>query len=265
MCLPGSAKVTAADLDAHPAVEIIAMFAVGYDGIAVDACREKGVRVTHTPEVLTEDVADLALALVLMSSRRLAAADAFVRRGRWLGAAFPLTRSATGKRAGIIGLGRIGKAIGRRLEACGMHIAYHGRRRQTGVAYEFFDSLVDLAAASDFLVVACPGGAETHHLVNEAVLEALGADGTLINIARGSVVDEAALVSAIEARRILGAGLDVFEDEPRVPASLMDSDRVVLLPHVGSATLETRGEMARLCVENLSAHFAGQPLVTSVC
>ncbi len=265
MVLPGSAGVSEAELDAHPALEIIAMFAVGYDGIPLDACRARGIRVTNTPDVLTEDVADTALALTLMTSRELAAADKFVRKGRWLNEAFPLTRSVNGKRVGIVGLGRIGKAIAHRLEACGMRIAYHGRHAQPDVSFEYFDSLTEMAKASDFLVAACPGGAETRHLINAAVLDALGPEGTLINISRGSVVDETALVEAIHSQTLGGAGLDVFEDEPRVPEALIESDRVVLLPHVGSATQETRGEMARLCLENLAAHFSGEPLKTPVC
>lgn len=265
MCLPGSARVSEAELDALPSLEIIAMFAVGYDGIPIDACRARGIRITNTPDVLTEDVADTALALALMTSRQLTLADRFVREGQWLKNAFPLTQGLTGKRAGIVGLGRIGKAIAGRLQACGMEIAYHGRNRQSGVNFEYFDSLTDLATASDFLVAACPGGAGTRHLVDAPVLAALGSKGILINISRGSVVDEAALVEAIQNETLGGAGLDVFADEPRVPEALLRSNRTVLLPHVGSATRETRGEMARLCIENLAAHFAGGPLKTPVC
>ena len=169
-----------------------------------------------------------------------------------------------GKLAGIVGLGRIGKAIAHRLEAHGMRIAYHGRTQQE-VSWEFFDSLIELARAVDFLIVACPGGAKTKHLINASVLEALGAKGTLINIARGSVVDEAALIAALQRGSIRGAGLDVFEHEPQVPDALMQCENAVLLPHIGSGTYETRREMARLVVENLAAHSRGELLLTPVC
>lgn len=264
MVLPGGAQISVEDLDAHPALEIITVFGVGYDGVPVEACRQRNIRVTNTPDVLTEDVADIALALTLMTHRRLARAEQFVRDGNWLQGAFPLATSVTGKLAGIVGLGRIGKAIARRLEACGMRIAYHGRKAQPGVGHDFYPDLADLARASDMLVIACPGGPATQHLINADILAALGTKGILVNISRGSVVDETALVAAISAGIIAGAGLDVFAKEPGVPAELITSDRVVLLPHVGSATHETRAAMAQLCLKNLDAHFSGQPLPTPV-
>ena len=264
MVLTGGAQVSVDDLEALPALEIITVFGVGYDGVPVDACRERNIRVTNTPDVLTEDVADIALALTLMTHRRLAQAEQFVRDGNWLQGAFPLATSVTGKLAGIVGLGRIGKAIANRLEACGMRIAYHGRNAQPEIGYDFHPGLVELAHAADVLMVACPGGPATCHLIDATVLASLGPNGILINISRGSVVDEEALVEAVSAGTIAGAGLDVFAQEPRVPEALIASDRVVLLPHVGSATHETRGAMAQLCLQNLEAHFAGKPLPTPV-
>lgn len=250
-------------LDQLPNLEIISVYGVGYDGVPLDYCQKRGIRVTNTPDVLTDDVADIATALVLMTSRRLRIAEQFVRDRAWEKGVFPLSHALKGKTAGILGLGRIGKAIADRLQAHGMNIAYYGRKPQS-VSYAYHDTPTSLAAASDFLVVACPGGNETKHLVNAEVLAALGEKGTLINIARGSVVDEPALIEALECESIRGAGLDVFEDEPRVPEALLKSDRVVLLPHIGSATFETRKEMARLSVENVVAHFGGKPLLTPV-
>lgn len=262
--MAGHSMSPVALLEKLPKLEIISVFGVGYDGVPVDWCRENGIRVTNTPDVLTEDVADTASALVLMTSRRLIAANRFLHGGSWTQGPFPLAHALRGKLAGIVGLGRIGKAIAQRLEAHGMRVAYHGRARQE-VSWEYFESLIELARAVDFLIVACPGGAATKHLINTAVLEALGAKGTLINIARGSVVDEAALIAALERGTIRGAGLDVFENEPQVPAALMQCDNAVLLPHLGSGTHETRREMARLVVDNLAAHFSGAVLLTPVC
>lgn len=250
-------------LERFPKLEIISVMGVGYDGVPIPWCKERGVRVTNTPDVLTDDVADIAVALVLMTSRRLVESNRYLHEGKWLGGAFPLAHALRGKVAGILGLGRIGKAIAQRLEAHGMKIAYHGRKPQN-VSWSYFDDLKALAAESDFLIVACPGGPQTQKLVNAEVLAALGSEGTLINIARGSVVDEAALISALEKGTIRTAGLDVFEDEPRVPAALMNCERAVLLPHVGSATHETRRAMANLVLDNLAAHFAGRELVTPV-
>lgn len=250
-------------LEQLPALEIISVFGVGYDGVPIDYCRQRGIRVTNTPDVLTDDVADIAVALTLMTSRHLAEAERFVREQQWPRGPFPLTQALRGKTAGILGLGRIGKAIATRLQAHGMEIAYHGRQPQE-VDYRYCSTLVELAAASDFLVVACPGGPGTQHLVTAEVLAALGSKGTLINIARGSVVDEAALVTAIESGTIRGAGLDVFENEPQVPATLVASKLTVLFPHVGSGTVETRQAMANLCVGNVRSHFAGEGALTPV-
>jgi lactate dehydrogenase-like 2-hydroxyacid dehydrogenase len=260
----GGSVVNGTLLGKLPALEIISVFGVGYDGIAVEPCKQRGIRVTNTPEVLTEDVADIALALVLMTSRRLAEANRFLHAGSWEKGAFGLATKPGGKRAGIVGLGRIGKAIAHRLASLGMDVGYHGRKAQENCTLHFFPSLVEMARWCDFLIVACPGGAGTNHLINEEVLAALGADGTLINIARGSIVDEAALVRALHNHTIKAAGLDVFADEPHVPAELLALDNAVLLPHVGSATHETRRAMADLVVRNLRAHFAGEPLVTLI-
>lgn len=262
--MAGSSVAPVALLEQLPKLEIVSVIGVGYDGVPVDWCRAHGIRVTNTPDVLTEDVADIASALVLMTSRRLIAANRYLHAGTWAQGQFPLAHALRGKLAGIVGLGRIGKAIAHRLEAHGMRIAYHGRTRQE-VSWEFFESLIEMARAVDFLTVACPGGAATKHLINAEVLAALGAEGTLINIARGSVVDEAALIAALQSGTIRGAGLDVFEQEPQVPEALIQCDNAVLLPHLGSGTFETRREMARLVVENLAAHFGGRPLLTPVC
>jgi lactate dehydrogenase-like 2-hydroxyacid dehydrogenase len=246
-------------LDALPALEIISVFGVGYDGVPVDYCRKRGLKVTHTPDVLTDDVADVAVALVMMTGRGFVRLNRFVHAGDWLKRGPELTTKLAGKTVGILGLGRIGKAIAQRLSAMGMKIAYTGRKAQD-VPYRFIPELKALAVASDFLVVACPGGAATKNIVNADVLAALGKKGTIVNIARGSIVDEPALVAALENGTIKGAGLDVFADEPRIPQPLLAMDNVVLLPHVGSATRETRQAMGDLCKANLDAWFAGKPL-----
>jgi lactate dehydrogenase-like 2-hydroxyacid dehydrogenase len=251
-------------LDSLPKLEIISVFGVGYDGVPVDYCRERGLKVTNTPDVLTDDVADVAVALVLMSGRGFAAADRYVRAGDWGRKPFPLTTKLGGRTAGILGLGRIGKAIARRLASMEMKIAYTGRKPQPDVPYRYVPSLVQLARESDFLIVACPGGPATKNLVGAEVLEALGGKGTLVNIARGSIVDEPALVAALANGTIKGAGLDVFADEPHVPEALRTMDNVVLLPHVGSATAETRKAMGDLCKANLDAWFGERRTLTLI-
>ena len=246
-----------------PALEIVACFGVGYDGVPVPECKARGVKVTNTPDVLTEDVADIALALILMCARELALANRYVHANEWPKRPLALATSVTGKRCGILGLGRIGKAIARRVEACGMRVAYHGRAPQD-VPYAYQASLADLARDSDFLVVACPGGAATRNIVNAEVLAALGAKGTLVNIARGSIVDEPALVAALQQGTIKAAGIDAYANEPHVPAELLALSNVVLLPHVGSATRETRKAMGDLVLANLEAWFARKPLPTLI-
>ncbi len=251
-------------LDALPTLEIISVFGVGYDGVPVDHCRGRGLKVTHTPDVLTDDVADVAVGLVLMTGRGFAKADRFVRAGEWERRGFELTTKLAGRTAGILGLGRIGKAIAGRLSAMGMQIAYTGRKAQPDVSYRFVSDLASLAALSDFLIVACPGGAATRHLVDARILAALGSKGTLVNIARGSIVDEPALVAALANGTIRAAGLDVFADEPNVPRQLLAMDNVVLLPHVGSATRETRQAMGDLCKANLDAWFGRRQVLTLI-
>jgi lactate dehydrogenase-like 2-hydroxyacid dehydrogenase len=259
----GSTQVTASLLDQLPHLEIITLCGVGYDGIDLPACRARGIRLTNTPDVLTDDVADIATALVLMTSRRLIEANRFLHQNAWPNGPFPFARALRGKTAGILGLGRIGKAIATRLTALGMTIAYHSRKPQP-VPHTYHPTLISLATASDFLILACPGGPDTHHLVDAQILAALGPTGTLINIARGSVVDEPALIHALETNLIHNVGLDVFENEPHLPSALIDHPRAVLLPHVGSATTETRTAMGQLCLDNLNAHFADRPLLTPV-
>ena len=251
-------------MDRLPALEIIAVNGIGTDAVDLDEARRRGVRVTTTPDVLTDDVADLAMALLLAAFRRLCESDRFVRAGRWPRAGLPVARRVTGKRLGILGLGRIGRAIARRAEAFAMPVSYTDLRAAEGVSYRFVPDLVDLAGNVDALVVAASGGAGSKHLVNTTVLNALGPEGVLINVARGSVVDEVALVAALVDGRLGGAGLDVFTNEPNVPSALWSMEQVVLQPHRASATLETRADMGDLLVANLAAHFAGQALPAAV-
>ena len=250
-------------LEALPALEIISVFGVGYDGVPVDYCKKRGLKVTNTPDVLTDDVADVAVALVMMTGRGFVRLNRFVQSGEWLKRGPELTTKLSGKTVGILGLGRIGKGIAERLASMGMKIAYTGRKPQ-GVPYRFVADLETLAREADFLVVACPGGAETKNIVNAKVLAALGKEGTIVNIARGSIIDEPALVAALQAGTIKAAGLDVFADEPKIPPALFTMENVVLLPHVGSATRETRQAMGDLCKANLDAWFAGKPLPTLI-
>ena len=260
----GGGTVTATKLlDALPALEIISVFGVGYDGVPTAYCRQRGIKVTNTPDVLTDDVADVALGLILMTGRGFVRLNRFVQAGEWEKRGPELTTRLGGRKVGILGLGRIGKAIAERVAAMGMKVAYTGRKPQN-VPYEYFADLKALAAAVDFLIVACPGGEATRNIVNADVLAALGNKGTLINIARGSIVDEPALVAALEKGTIKGAGLDVFADEPRIPKELMAMDNVVLLPHVGSATRETRQAMGDLCKANLDAWFADKKVLTLI-
>ncbi|WP_225010020.1 2-hydroxyacid dehydrogenase [Novosphingobium percolationis] len=269
-CVRGMAASTLAGpvgaglFDQLPALEIVANFGVGYDNIDVAAAAARGIVVTNTPGVLDEEVADLTLGLLLATLRRLPQADAFVRAGHWEAGGFPLSPSLRGRQIGILGLGGIGKAIARRLEGFGVDIAYHGRTRQPGVAYRWHPTPVALAQACDVLIAIVPGGQATRHLVDGEVLAALGPQGVLINVARGSVVDEAALIEALQRGDILAAGLDVFEREPHVPQALRAMDNVVLLPHLGSASELTRRAMGALMVENLVRWFATGTPVTPV-
>ena len=260
----GDSKVSAELMAQLPALELISIMGVGYDGVDVAAAKARGVTVTHTPNVLNDDVADLAIGLMLCAARQLPAAERYVRSGQWLKGPMPLARKMSGARLGLVGMGRIGQAIAQRAQAFGMQIAYHTRSPKAGVPYAYHADLLSLARDSDFLVLITPGGAGTRHLVNAQVLQALGPKGILVNVARGSVVDEVALIEALEAGVIGGAALDVFEDEPRVPQRLIDLPQVVLVPHIGSATGQTRQAMADLAFGNLREHFAGRPVLTPV-
>jgi lactate dehydrogenase-like 2-hydroxyacid dehydrogenase len=214
--------------------------------------------------VLTDEVADLAIGLLLCTVRELPQSDRYLRAGKWLEKHYPLTTTLRGRKVGILGLGRIGKAIGKRLDAFGIEVAYHGRSRQADVSYRHYPSLVEMARDVDVLMCVAPGGAETKHLVNAEVLTALGPNGILINVARGSVVQERALIEALRSKAILSAGLDVFEDEPRVPPELIAMEHIVLLPHVGSASVHTRNAMGQLVVDNLASWFSGKGPLTPV-
>jgi lactate dehydrogenase-like 2-hydroxyacid dehydrogenase len=258
----GHAQIGKALLERLPRLEIIASFGVGYDGIDLVTAAERGIIVTNTPGVLTEEVADTALGLLLMTVRELSAAERYLRAGRWPAeGAYPLSPSLRDRTVGIVGLGRIGMAIARRLDAMQVSVVYHSRRARADAPYRYYDNLRAMAAAVDVLLVIVPGTAATKHLVNASVLEALGPDGVLINVGRGSVVDEAALVSALANGTIRSAGLDVYASEPHVPAELMALSNTVLLPHVGSASVHTREAMGQLVVDNLKSWFQeGKPL-----
>jgi lactate dehydrogenase-like 2-hydroxyacid dehydrogenase len=252
-------------LDRLPKLEIIAIRGVGTDGVDLEYARQRNIRVTTTPNLLTDDVADLAMALLLAVSRGLCLGDRFVRDGQWgPGMTLPLGRKVTGLHIGILGLGRVGRAIADRAKAFRMKISYTDMKQFDSVDYEFVPDVLDLASQCDALILAASGGSQSHRIVNEAVLKALGDQGILINVARGSLVDEAALVSALTNGRLLGAGLDVFSDEPNVPMELWRLDNVVLQPHRASATVQTRLAMENLVCDNLQAHFTGAPLPSAV-
>ncbi|MBX6426223.1 MAG: 2-hydroxyacid dehydrogenase [Variibacter sp.] len=246
-------------------LEIVASFGVGYDNIDAQWAAAHGVIVTNTPDVLTEEVADTAIGLLLCTVRELPRAERYLRAGEWARKGdYRLTASLRDRTVGLVGLGRIGQAIARRLEAMRVPVVYHARRPRPEAPYPYFPSLIEMARAVDVLLVITPGGAETRHLIDAKVLEALGPNGILINMARGSVVDERALIAALKERKILSAGLDVFADEPLVPQELIDMDHVVLLPHVGSASEPTRRAMERLVVDNLVRWKRGEPPLTPV-
>jgi len=260
----GSAKVDQKLLQMLPHVKLIAICGVGYDGVDVAAAIDKGITVTHTPGVLTDDVADLAMGLVLSIGRRIPQADKFVRNGDWVDDMFALTHQVSGARLGIVGMGRIGRAIAKRAAAFDMRIAYTSRQAKSDVSYTFYQTVTNLAANVDYLVVAVPGGDSTQNLIDHSVLQALGTKGYLINIARGSVVDQPELVQALKNKTIAGAALDVFWDEPIVDPELRRLPNVVLTPHIASATVETRQAMAALTLDNLQAFYEGKALPTPV-
>lgn len=254
---------TAELIAALPKVRVISSFGVGLDKIALDAAARRGIPVGYTPDVLNDCVADMAFALLLAVGRRIPEADRYVRAGRWTqkpAAPFPLGRQVSGARLGIVGLGRIGRTVAKRAGGFDMEVRYHNRRPVADVPWAYEATLVELARWSDFLVVITAGGPETRHLVDARVLEALGPEGYLVNVARGTVIDEAALVRALQERRIAGAGLDVYEHEPQVPPELFALDNVVLAPHIASATEQTRQAMAQRVLDNLEAFFAGRAL-----
>lgn len=260
----GGSKVDKKLLMMLPNVKLIAICGVGYDGVDIAAAKEKNITVTHTPGVLTDDVADLAFGLVLSIGRRIPQADRFVRNGDWVDDAFMLTHKVSGARLGIVGMGRIGRAIAKRASAFDMQIAYASRAPKTDLPYRFYDNLTALAAEVDYLVVAVPGGDTTHHLIDTEVLLALGQRGYLINIARGSVINQPVLVQALKDKAIAGAALDVFWDEPVVDPELRRLANVVLTPHIASATVETRHAMAALTMQNLQAFYNKSALPTPI-
>lgn len=260
----GPVGANAALMDALPRLELISHFGVGYDSIDVATARKRGIRVTNTPDVLNECVADTAIALTLNVLRKYPQSESYLRSGYWgTRGDFPLSTSLGGKTMGIVGLGRIGESIAKRAQACGMKIAYHNRNRKN-VPYPYHPDPVSLAKASDVLMLVTPGGAQTRNLVNAKVLDALGPQGYLVNISRGTVVDQPVLLEYLQEGKIAGAGIDVFTEEYKVPAGFYALDNAVLFPHVGSATRETRFAMGMLQVDNLRALFAGRPLLTPV-
>jgi lactate dehydrogenase-like 2-hydroxyacid dehydrogenase len=258
------AQVSAALMDRLPALEIIANFGVGYDTVDTTAARARNIRVTNTPDVLNDAVAELTIGMMIALARRIPQADSFVREGKWPQGQYPLQVELNGKTLGILGLGRIGREIATRAQAMKMRVIYHGRHRRENEPFTYYDKLVDMARDSDWLVVIAPGGKSTEKIVSRQVLEALGPKGYLVNLARGTLIDEAAMVEMLKSGALGGAALDVFEKEPEVPEALFGLDNVVLSPHQGSATQQTRDKMGALVVANLDAHFAGEPLPSAV-
>jgi lactate dehydrogenase-like 2-hydroxyacid dehydrogenase len=257
-------RTDAALFDWLPNLEIVSSMGVGYDNVDTAEAAKRGIVVTNTPDVLNDEVADLTIGLLLATLRQIPQSERYLRAGHWVKAHFPLSSTLRERRIGIIGLGRIGKAIAKRLEGFGVGIAYHGRAPQEGVPYAYHPTAAGLAAASDVLIIITPGGAATKHLVDAEVLKALGPEGVLINVARGSVVDQQALIEALRSRTILSAGLDVYDDEPNVPQELIDMEHVVLLPHIGSASVHTRNAMGKLVADNLVSWVQGNGPLTPV-
>ena len=260
----GGGGADAALIGALPNLELIAVATAGYEAVDLEAAAKRGIAVTHTPDVTADDVADLAFGLLIAVARRIAEGERFIRAGHWLAGGMDFGTRVSGKRLGIVGLGAIGRTVAERAQGFGIEVAYHGPRRKPDVPYTYHADVADLARAVDFLVVSCPGGPPTEGLIDRHVMEALGTEGILVNVSRGSVVDEAALVRALSEGVLGGAGLDVFTDEPRVPEKLMAMENVVLAPHMGSATPETRAAMTDLTIANMRAHLAGEPLLTPV-
>jgi lactate dehydrogenase-like 2-hydroxyacid dehydrogenase len=260
----GELGASARLMNALPRLEIVSCYGVGIDAIDLDHARQNGIRVTNTPDVLTADVADLGVALLLAAARKIPQADSFVRNGSWIKGSMTLVTRVCGKKVGIVGMGRIGAAVAKRLAGFDCEIAYFDVARRDDLPYSFIADLTELARQSEFLIVTLAGGASTKSLVNAAVLEALGTDGILVNVSRGSTVDETALIDALERRAIKGAALDVFWNEPDIDARWLKLDNAVLQPHHASGTVETRKAMGQLVRDNLAAHFAGTTLLTPV-
>lgn len=257
-------NVNAAMMDKMPNLELIANFGVGYDSVDVEAAKARGIRVTNTPDVLNDAVAELAIGLMVAMARKIPQTDRFVREGKWLDGAYPLTWELNGKTLGILGLGRIGKEIAVRAQAMKMRVVYHGRNKQDNQPFIYYDDLTDMARDADWLMVIAPGGAQTRNIVSRQVLEALGPQGAVVNLARGTLIDEVAMLELLESGELGGAALDVFAQEPKMDPRFFALDNVVLSPHQGSATDQTRHQMGMLVVKNIEAHFAGKLLLTPV-
>lgn len=260
----GAIPVNAALMQRLPKLEIVSNMGVGYDSVDAKWAGEHDIVVTNTPGVLDEEVADTTIGLLINTVRQLPQSERYLRAGKWLEKPFPLSPTLRDRTIGIVGMGRIGKAIARRIEAMGLPIVYHSRRPVADVPHRHYPDLLAMARDVDVLILIVPGGPETKNMINREVLEALGPNGVLINMARGSIVDEPALIEALREKKILSAGLDVFADEPRVPKELIEMDHVVLLPHVGSASVETRRAMAQLVVDNLKSWADGKGPLTPV-
>lgn len=251
-------------IESLPNLKIISTFSVGFDHIDLEAAASLSIDVTNTPEILCQETADTGMALLLAVSRRIVEADMFVRVGKWLNGPMPLGVTLANKKIGVVGLGGIGSRVAKRCAAFEMDVCYYGLREKKEYDYKYYSDVEEMAKECDFLILTCPGGEATHNLIDANVLDALGENGILINIARGSVVDQQALIEALENGTIRAAGLDVFADEPHVPEELISMDNVVLLPHIGSATEETRHNMGNLVVDNIFAKFDNKELLTAV-
>jgi hydroxypyruvate reductase len=260
----GGGGADAALIGALPNLGLIAVGTAGYEAVDLEAAAKRGIAVTHTPDVTANDVADLAFGLLIAVARRIAEAERFIRAGHWQAGGMDFGTRVSGKRLGIVGLGAIGRTIAKRAQGFDIDVAYNGPHRKSDVSYAYHAEVVDLARTVDFLIVSCPGGSETEGLIDRSVLMALGPEGILVNVSRGSVVDEVALVGVLSDGGLGGAGLDVFADEPRVPAKFIAMENVILAPHVGSATPETRAAMTDLAIANMHAYLAGRPLLTPV-
>ncbi len=257
-------SVSAELMEKLPKLEIIANFGVGYDSVDTKAAKARNIRVTNTPNVLNDAVAELTIGMMIALARRIPQADQFVRQGKWAKVGYRLQSELTGKTVGILGLGRIGKEIATRCQAMKMRVVYHGRKKQADEPYVFYDNLIDMARDSDWLVIIAPGGKGTEKIVSREVLEALGPEGFIVNVARGTLIDEAAMLKMLKDWKIAGAALDVFEKEPAMDPAFWELENVVLSPHQGSATHQTRDKMGDLVVANLVAHFDGEPLLSAV-